>query len=136
MSKFFVTDKIYKERIKICKSCKLYFKLTGSCKICKCFMKVKTRIASMECPEQYWKKTKEVVSVKELPKDLQEAVLEIYPLIKNRRAPNQEVKHRLIELYNTLYDAKYSKNSNCGPCLSSIFDGIKLHYNKIINENI
>jgi hypothetical protein len=137
MNKFFVSNKIYEERISICKSCDHYFKLTGSCKICKCFMKIKTRISAMECPEQYWKKTQDVEAQKDLPKELQEAVLEIYPKIKLGRAPNQETKYQMIELYNIIYSSKYDKNTSCGSCLSTIKDGIGLLYKEIkTNENI
>tara|TARA_R100001530_G_C4179360_1_gene118970 strand:+ start:198 stop:488 length:291 start_codon:yes stop_codon:yes gene_type:complete len=94
-------------------------------------MKVKTRISVMECPKQKWLKTSEIERPKKLPKEIREAILEIFPLIENRRAPNQEIKHRLIELYNTIFSTKHNKNTNCSSCLASIYDGIKVEYEKI-----
>ena len=64
---FFVPNKIYKDRIAICKGCSHYLSLLGNCGICKCFMKVKARIAPMECPKKYWQKTTEVETPKDLP---------------------------------------------------------------------
>jgi hypothetical protein len=94
-------------------------------------MKIKTRISVMECPEQKWKKTEETKKPKELPNELKEAVLEIYPLVKNKMAPNQETKRRLIELYNTIFSTDFNTNSSCSSCLASIYDGIKQQYDKI-----
>ena len=131
MSKFFVSNKIYNERISICKSCEHYFKPTGSCKICKCFMKIKTRISIMECPEKFWLKTESALPKKDLPKELQDAVLEIYPQIALGRAPNHDVKHQMIELYNTIFNSGYDKNTSCGACLNSILEALKNIYNEI-----
>jgi predicted transcriptional regulator YdeE len=131
MNKFFVSNKIYKKRIDICKSCEHYFKITGQCKKCLCFMKIKTRISAMECPEQKWLKTEEVKPMENLPKELEEAVMEIYPKIKLGRAPNHTIKQKMIELYNTIYNSKYDKNTSCGSCLQTALNGIKDIYNKI-----
>ena len=60
MNRFFTSQEVYEDRLAICKGCKYYFKLTGQCKRCLCFMKVKARIAPMECPEKYWQKTTEI----------------------------------------------------------------------------
>ena len=56
MTKFFVPNEVYQDRISLCKDCVYYFKPTGTCKRCLCFMKVKARIAPMECPQGYWKR--------------------------------------------------------------------------------
>tara|TARA_R110001632_G_scaffold48922_2_gene123071 strand:- start:1893 stop:2306 length:414 start_codon:yes stop_codon:yes gene_type:complete len=131
MSNFFVSEKEYKKRIKICKSCDYYFKPTGTCKVCMCFMKIKSRIAVMECPEQFWEKTSEISKSKEIPKAIINEVLKIYPDIKAGTCKNYEVKYRLIEIYNTIFGTHYQKDTNCSSCLSAVFDGIK----KIYNEN-
>ena len=57
MNRFFVPDEIYKDRMAICKECVYYSKPLGQCKRCLCFMKIKARIAPMECPQKYWGKT-------------------------------------------------------------------------------
>jgi NAD-dependent dihydropyrimidine dehydrogenase PreA subunit len=130
MNRFFVPNKIYKERISTCKKCKFYFKLTGQCKKCLCFMKVKARLAPMECPEKYWLKTKEMKAPEDLPKEIINEVLLIWEDIKTGKAKNHEVKAKMIELYNTIYGSNYSTGTNCGSCLSTCFDGIQKLYKK------
>jgi|TARA_R100000482_G_scaffold124726_1_gene78672 signal transduction histidine kinase len=128
--KFFVANEVYKERMSICKSCEHYLSLLGNCGICKCFMKVKSRIAPMECPKGKWLKTTEVKEPKEIPQDIIEEVLDLFPKIKNGRAKTQEDKRKLITLYNTIYNTNYNTNTSCGSCLSTCFDGIKKLYKK------
>ena len=128
MNKFFVPNEVYEERLAICKDCTHYFKLTGSCKVCKCFMKIKARIAPMECPQKYWSKTTEMKAPDELPKEIIEEVLAVYPDVKTGKAKNQQVKKKMIELYNTIYNTNYGTGTNCGSCISTCFDGIKNLY--------
>jgi len=128
MLKFFVKDEIYKDRLAICKSCEYYFSLTGQCKRCMCFMKIKAKIGPMECPQKYWQKTTEVEQPEDLPQVIIDEILELYPLIENKRAKNQEAKKRMIELYNTIFQTNYSTGTNCRSCLSSVWHAInKLH---------
>ncbi len=93
-------------------------------------MKVKARIAPMECPEKYWQKTTEIETPEDLPKEIIDEILNIWDDIKTGRAKNNEVKAKMIELYNTIYMTNYSTGTNCGSCLSSCFDGIKKLYKK------
>ena len=93
-------------------------------------MKVKARIAPMECPEKYWQKTTEIEAPEDLPKEIINEILNIWDDIKTGRAKNNEVKAKMIELYNTIYMTNYSTGTNCGSCLSSCFDGIKKLYKK------
>ena len=131
MNKFFVPNEIYKERIAICKSCVYYFKLTGSCKVCKCFMKVKSRIAPMECPQGYWQKTSEVIKAPDdLPKEIIDEILDMWKDLKTGRAKDVQAKKRMIETYNTIFNTNYSTGTNCGSCISTCYDGIKKLYNK------
>ena len=67
MNRFFVPNEIYEDRMAICKGCVYYSKVLGNCKICKCFMKIKSRISSQSCPQNYWEKTSEVIKA---PDDL------------------------------------------------------------------
>jgi hypothetical protein len=128
--KFFVANEVYKERMSICKSCKHYLSLLGNCGICKCFMKVKSRIAPMECPKGFWNKTTEVKEPKEIPQDIIEEVLDLFPKIKTGRAKTQDDKIKLITLYNTIYNTNYNTNTSCGSCLSTCFDSINKIYKK------
>ena len=132
MNSFFVTDAIYKERIAICKSCDKYIKLLGNCSICKCFMKVKARLAPMECADnpKKWIKTTEIEIPEELPNEIIEEVLEIWQDIKTTRAKDTQTKKKMIELFNTITGTNYNTNTNCSSCLSSCYDGIKKVYEK------
>ena len=51
-------------------------------------------------------------------------------ILKTGRAKDQKAKKRMIEIYNTIYETNYGTGTNCGSCLSSIFDGIKKLYKK------
>ena len=128
MNKFFVPKEIYKERLAICKSCDHYFKLTGNCKKCGCFMKVKARIAPLSCPINKWGKVREHDKTKEIPQELIDEVLLIFPDVKTGRAKDQETKKKLIDLYNTIYGANYSTGTSCSSCLSSVLSGIRTIY--------
>tara|TARA_R110000787_G_scaffold226438_1_gene334183 strand:- start:225 stop:629 length:405 start_codon:yes stop_codon:yes gene_type:complete len=131
VNNFFVKDKIYEDRIAICKGCVYYKTLLGNCSVCKCFMKIKARIAPMECPQKYWLKTTEVIKAPEdLPQHLIDEVLDVWDDLKTGRAKNISSKKRMIELYNTIYMTNYQTGTNCGSCLSACFDGIKKLYNK------
>ena len=130
MNKFFVTDKVYKERMSICKSCVYYSSILGQCKRCLCFMKIKTRIANLDCPEKYWMRTTEYETPEDLPEDIIEEILNVYPLIKSGRAKDKQAKKKMIELHNVIYGTNFSNSTNCGSCLTSCYEGIKLAYEK------
>jgi hypothetical protein len=93
-------------------------------------MKIKARIASMECPEKYWQKTTEVETPDDLPTEIIEEVLKLWPDIKRGKAKNQQVKKNMVQLYNTIYNANYSWGTNCASCLNTCFTGMKLIYEK------
>ena len=130
MNKFFVTQKIYDERIAICKGCTHYFKLTGNCKICKCFMAIKSRIGSQGCPKKFWSKTTEVKAPDELPQHLIDEITDVWKDLKTGRAKDQEAKAKMITLYNVIHNTSYATGTGCSSCLSTCFDGIKKLYNK------
>jgi len=98
-------------------------------------MKVKARLAPMECPQKYWVRTKEMKAPEELPQEIIHEVLGIWQYIKTGRAKSQEVKAQMIELYNTIYGSNYSTGTNCGSCLQTCFDGLKKLYEKYKNED-
>ena len=135
MNKFFVPKEIYEDRIAICKGCVYYSSLLGNCTICTCFMKVKSRIASQECPKKYWLKTKEIEVSKEIPQELIKEVVDLYPDLKTGRAKDIKAKKKMIELYNVIYGANYSTTTNCGSCISTCFDGIKKIYKEYSRIN-
>lgn len=130
MSNFFVPNNVYEERMAICKSCSYYSSLLGNCSVCKCFMKIKTRIAPMECPKKYWRKTTEIEVIKELPPEQIKAVLEVWELIKNGVCKTHEDKKRMIEVYNTITNSNYAYGTGCGSCLSSIYFTMSQLYEK------
>ena len=131
MNRFLVNKEVYKERLDTCRSCEHYFKPTGNCKVCGCFMRIKASIGIMECPELKWNKTGEVKRLDKIPKHLIKEAKEIWKDIERGIAKDMEAKHKAIELYNTIYRGSFKKNSNCGSCLNTVYEGIK----RIINEN-
>ena len=130
MNKFFVPNEVYEDRIAICKDCVYYSKPLGQCKRCLCFMKIKARIAPMECPQQYWEKTAEMETPDDLPKEIVDEILDLWKDLKTGRAKDQAAKKKMIELYNTIHMTNYGTHTNCGSCISTCFDGIKKLYNK------
>ena len=130
MNKFFVGQQTYEKRIAICKGCAYYFKPSGQCKRCLCFMKIKARIGSQSCPQKYWDKTSEVEVRQDIPEEIIEEIIALYPDLKTGRAKNQAAKKKMIELYNTIYNTNYGVRTNCGSCISTCFDGIKKIYNE------
>ena len=132
MSNFFVDDKTYKDRLDICKSCPQLFKPTTSCKRCGCFMRIKAKISSMKCPDNKWLAQGKDKASKVIPKVLIQECIDIMPHLKGGKAASQEVKRRLIELYNTIYNANYNINTSCPSCVSTCYLGVKT----IVENNI
>jgi len=130
VNKFFVPNKIYEDRIAICRGCKFYVSLLGNCSICKCFMKVKARISNQYCPQKYWDKTKEVETTEELPQEMITELLYVGKKLIKGRFKNHEIKVKAITLYNTIYMTNYNTRTNCGSCLATCYDGITKLYKK------
>tara|TARA_R100001594_G_scaffold131943_1_gene171888 strand:- start:943 stop:1341 length:399 start_codon:yes stop_codon:yes gene_type:complete len=130
MNKFFVPNNVYEDRLEICRSCVYYFKPTGTCKVCLCFMKLKCRLAPMECPQGYWQKTTEIETPDDLPPEIIDEILDMWKDLKTGRAKDVQAKKRMIETYNVIHMTNYSPTTNCGSCISTCFDGIKKLYNK------
>ena len=128
--KFLVPNNIYEDRLAICRSCTHYLSLLGNCGICKCFMKVKARIAPMECPKKFWQKTTEVQTPDDLPEEIIEEIIDVWQYLKTGRAEDQQAKTKMIDLYNTIFGTNYNTHTNCGSCLSTCFDGLKKLYKK------
>ena len=130
MNKFFVPDNIYQDRIAICKDCIFYFKPTGTCKDCGCFMKIKARLAPMECSQKKWQKTTKIETPEDLPEEIVKEVFNIWADIKTGRAKNVKAKKRMIEIYNTIYNTNYQTGTSCGSCLHGCYTGLKRIYKK------
>tara|TARA_R110000744_G_scaffold266738_1_gene380751 strand:+ start:456 stop:860 length:405 start_codon:yes stop_codon:yes gene_type:complete len=131
MNRFFVPNEIYEDRMAICKGCVYYSKVLGNCKICKCFMKIKSRISSQSCPQNYWEKTSEVIKAPDdLPQEMIDEILDLWKDLKTGRAKDIAAKKKMITLYNVIYNSNYRVGTNCGSCISTCFDGIKKLYNK------
>jgi hypothetical protein len=135
MNRFFVPNKVYEDRIAICKECVYYSKPLGQCKICLCFVKVKARLAPMSCPKKFWLKTTEMKAPDSLPKEIVEEILDMWKDLKTGRAKDQAAKKRMIETYNTIYNTNYGTGTNCGSCISTCFDGIKKLYYEYSKDN-
>ena len=132
MNKFFVPNDVYEDRMAICKSCDKYISLLGNCSICKCFMKLKSRLAPMECADnpKKWQKTTEIETPDDLPKEIIDEILKVWDDLKTGRAKDHAAKSKMIEIYNTIHMTNYKTTTSCGSCLSTCFDGIKNLYKK------
>ena len=130
MNKFYVPNEVYEDRLAICKECIYYFKPTGTCKDCGCFMKIKARLAPMECSQKKWQKTTKIETPDDLPQEIIDEVLEVWQDLKTGKAKNQAAKKKMIEIYNVIHMTNYSTTTNCGSCISTCFDGIKNLYKK------
>tara|TARA_R110001599_G_scaffold1393_5_gene6804 strand:+ start:99 stop:407 length:309 start_codon:yes stop_codon:yes gene_type:complete len=100
-------------------------------------MSVKSWIAPLGCPKDYWLKTTDIETIKdlsEIPSELIKEIVDLYPNLKTGRAKDQETKKKMIELYNTIYGSNYSVTTSCGSCISACFDGIKKIYKEYSNE--
>ena len=128
--KFFVPNNIYEDRITICKSSIYYFKPTGTCKDCGGFMKLKARLAPMECGQKKWQKTTKIETPDDLPQEIIDEVLKVWKDLKTGRAKDHIAKRKMIEIYNVIHMTNYSPTTNCGSCISTCFDGIKNLYKK------
>lgn len=49
-----VDNKVFLERLEICKSCPEFIKSTTQCKKCGCIMSAKTKLPNAECPLGKW----------------------------------------------------------------------------------
>ena len=93
-------------------------------------MKLKAKIGPVSCPVKKWAHSGAEAVAKELDKDLIEAVMEVYPFIKDRKAANYKEKEYAIEVYNTIHGTAYDKGTNCGSCLYSVWKGLNEIYQK------
>ena len=134
MNKFFVPKEIYEDRMSICKGCVYYSSVLGNCKICTCFMKLKSRIATQECPKKYWLKTTEIQKTKDIPEEIIEEIILLWEDLKTGRAKDQAAKKKMIEIYNTLHNTNYSVRTSCGSCIAACYDGIKKIYKEYSKE--
>ena len=138
MNKFFVPNKVYEDRIAICKACDKYLSLLGNCSICKCFMKLKARLAPSECPAtpKKWEKTREKIKEpKELPIEIIESILNVASKFIRGKFKDHKNKKDAIELYNTIYMTNYSTTTNCSSCLNDCYRGINKLYEKYTKKN-
>jgi len=126
MSNFFVTKDLHTARLEICRSCEHYLPLLGNCKICGCFMRIKSAISNMSCADtpKKWEAVKSNITNENLPQDLIDRVLELEDQIRAKRLQNHETKRKVVEIYNTIYGAKYKATTNCSTCLKTIHDGL------------
>jgi len=97
-------------------------------------MKIKARLAPMECSQKKWQKTTKIETPEDLPQEMIEEALKVWELIKKGVAKNQTAKKQMIEIYNVIYNTNYSTGTNCSSCLQTCFNGIKQIYKKHKND--
>lgn len=61
-----VSDRIFLDRINICKNCEHFNRLLTQCRECGCFLYIKARWSTEECPLGRWKRVDDS-SVPEIP---------------------------------------------------------------------
>ena len=98
-------------------------------------MKIKARIAPMECPQKFWGKTSEIEERTDIPEEIIAEIIALWPDLKTGRAKDQTAKKKMIEIYNTLYNTSYSTGTSCGSCIAACFDGIKKIYKEYSGNN-
>ena len=49
-----VSERLYLQRLSICKGCDQYYKPTMQCRACKCFMFMKAKVNTGNCPLSKW----------------------------------------------------------------------------------
>jgi hypothetical protein len=57
-------------------------------------MKIKSRIAPMQCPKGFWLKTTEIITPEDLPQDLIDEILLVWEDIKSGRAKTKKQRQR------------------------------------------
>ena len=63
-------------------------------------MSVKSWIAPLGCPKDYWLKTTDIETIKdlsEIPSELIKEIVDLYPNLKTGRAKDQETKKKMID---------------------------------------
>ena len=127
---YFAKPDVQKERMEICRACEHYFKPTGTCKICGCFMRIKSKLGGQSCAAtpKKWHHTGDYYAPKDIPQDLIQEVMDIYPLFENGKAPNYQVKEDMILLFNVIHGTAHSLKTNCSSCLYSIYKSFTLIY--------
>ena len=93
-------------------------------------MKLKARLAPMECGQKKWQKTTKIETPDDLPQEIIDEVLKVWKDLKTGRAKDHTAKRKMIEIYNVIHMTNYSPTTNCGSCISTCFDGIKNLYKK------
>ena len=69
-----------------------------------CFMKIKSRLAPLDCPEKYWTRTTEMKQPEDLPPEIVEEVLKLWEEIKGGRAKTQKDKKKRKSRHQTKAD--------------------------------
>lgn len=97
-------------------------------------MRIKTTIAKLSCPAKppKWEKV-ETYNKLEVPEHLKKEVLDIWKYMQHGRFRDYETKYKAIELYNTITNSNYDRDTNCLSCLNAV----KELFRRIINrENL
>ena len=97
-------------------------------------MRVKAKIASQSCPVKKWIRTSILDKPDIVPKELIQEVKLIWKHIVGKRAKNHKVKEQLIELHNAIYRTNFKKDTNCGSCLASVYNGIAAIHKQYIEN--
>tara|TARA_R110002020_G_scaffold115102_7_gene264751 strand:- start:434 stop:814 length:381 start_codon:yes stop_codon:yes gene_type:complete len=111
------SNKVYNERIDICKGCKFFRKSVSQCKKCGCFMKIKAAIAFTRCPVGKWGREK----------DLTTDQLSVLKRLLSDISPSRVSRDKnigLTNLYNEIFGMN-KKVSSCGSCVKQLIQDMK-----------
>lgn len=111
------SNRVYNERMGICKACKHFRKSVSQCKKCGCFMRIKGAIAFTRCPLGKW----------EREQDLTQDQLSILRRLLNEISSdkvNHEQNVGITNLYNEIFGMR-KEVSSCGTCVRQTINDLK-----------
>jgi len=111
------SNKVYNERMEICKGCKHFRKSVSQCKKCGCFMKLKAKVSFTKCPDGKWEREREITS------DQYSILKRLLESIEGNKLKRQQ-NIGLTNLYNEIFGLKKSVSS-CSSCVAQIVNDLK-----------
>lgn len=103
------SNKVYNERMEICRKCEHFRKSVAQCKKCGCFMKIKGAIAFTRCPIGKWEREKDITP------DQLSILRRLVNSVEGSKVTHEQ-NVGLTNLYNEIFGMR--KNvSSCGGCV-------------------
>jgi len=74
--------------------------------------------------------------MRELNKDEVEELGILWPLIMDGHAPNRDIKHRVIKLWNNIANTNFDKDTSCSSCLGKAYYGLQALHKEYFKNDI